>query len=288
VRRQDVPRLPAQHGWVFQTKLQQAADLVLRAVETLQNAGKDVWVVTDGAYTKRPFVRPAMDLGVTLVGRLRKDAALCDLPPRDKPGAKKRRGRKRKYGKHRLSLAKRAAHPQGWRDVTCSVYGSEVVKRVKTFLATHRTFGGVIRVVIVKETHGCQHFFCTNPQADPREIIEAFADRAVIEQDFHDVKEVGGAGQQQVRNIWANIGAFNLNLWMQTLVELWGWKRRRKQLCNRSNSPWDDPTRRPSHADRRRALRRLILQTELSTITAVWRLPRKILNLNKHLMNLTL
>lgn len=29
-------------------------------------------------------------------------------------------------------------------------------------------------------------------------ILEAFADRAAIEQDFHDLKEVQGAGQQQV------------------------------------------------------------------------------------------
>jgi len=35
---------------------------------------------------------------------------------------------------------------------------------------------------------------------------------ATIEQDFHDVKEVGGAGQQQVRNIWTNLAAYNLNL----------------------------------------------------------------------------
>jgi hypothetical protein len=199
VRRQDVAKMPARHGWVFQTKLEQAADLVLRAVETLQNAGKDVWVVADGAYTKRPFVRPAMDLGVTLVGRLRKDAALRDLPPREQPGAKKRRGRKRKYGKHRLSLAKRAAHPRGWRNVTCSVYGTQVVKRFKTFLATHRTFGGAIRVVIVKEKTGPQFFYCTDVKANPAEIIEAFADRAAIEQALRDVKVArreGSLGQR--------------------------------------------------------------------------------------------
>src|SRR3990170_901812 len=57
VRRQDVPKIPKRHHWVFQTKLQQAADLVLMAAETLQYAGKQVWAVVDGAYAKRPFVR---------------------------------------------------------------------------------------------------------------------------------------------------------------------------------------------------------------------------------------
>ena len=284
VRQKSMDGIPKKYRWKFRTKLELAAQQVRWLAPLVKKAGKTLWVVVDGFYAKRPFLEPAIEAGVTVVSRLRKDAAIYDLPARPR---KRGRGRPRKYG-NRMSLAKRGAHKKGWQQIECRVYGKTVTKTYKTFLATYRPAGGVIRVVIVKETHGCQHFFCTNPQADPREIIEAFADRAVIEQDFHDVKEVGGAGQQQVRNIWANIGAFNLNLWMQTLVELWGWKRRRKQLCNRSNSPWDDPTRRPSHADRRRALRRLILQTELSTITAVWRLPRKILNLNKHLMNLTL
>ena len=45
------------------------------------------------------------------IGRLRKDAALCDLPPQ--PRGPRRRGRPRRYGKHRLSLAKRAAQKRG-------------------------------------------------------------------------------------------------------------------------------------------------------------------------------
>ena len=41
----------------------------------------------------------------------------------------------------------------------------------------------------------------------------------------------------------------------------------------------DDTDRRPSHANRRKALRQHILQNEFSTITAAWRLPQKILQL---------
>jgi hypothetical protein len=161
-----------------------------------------------------------------------------------------------------------------------------VTKTYKTFLATYLPAGGVIRVVIVKEDRGCQYFFATDPDVTPPEIIEAFADRASIEQDFHDVKEVWGAGQQQVRHIWANIGAFQLNLWMHTLVELWAWHRPQRQICDRRDSPWDDPARRPSHADRRKALRRKMLQHELSSITAAWQLPRKMLRLTRQLLNL--
>lgn len=287
VRAQDVANLQRRHpGWTFQTKLQLAADLVLSAVETLQNAGKQVWAVADGAYTKRAFVRPVMALGVTLVGRLRKDSALRDLPPREKRGAKKRRGRKRKYGKNRISLVKRAANRAGWQDVSCVVYGVEVTKRVKTFLATHATFGGVIRVVIVKETSGPQFFYCTDPQASAREIIEAFADRGAIEQVFHDVKEVWGSGQQQVRNVWANIGVWHLNLWMYTLVELWAWRRKASSLTHRDDSPWDTPDRRPSHADRRKALQAACLAKEFSHCLPHPLLPRKFRTLLKRLLRI--
>ena len=84
-----------------------------------------------------------------------------------------------------------------------------------------------------------------------------------IEQDFKDIKEVHGAGQQQVRHYWANVAAYHLCLWLYTLVELWAWQLPGGQLCDRRRSPWDDPTRRPSHADRRNALRRRCLEEEL-------------------------
>jgi hypothetical protein len=118
------------------------------------------------------------------------------------------------------------------------------------------------------------------------EILEAFADRVTIEQDFHDVKEVWGAGQQQVRNIWTNVGVFNLNLWMHTLVDLWAWRRPHDQLVNRHDSPWDDAHRRPSHANRRKALRRLILDQQLSALNSATSLPSKIIALARNLITM--
>jgi hypothetical protein len=174
----------------------------------------------------------------------------------------------------------------GWETIECFVYGQLVTKTIKTFLATYRSAGGRIRVVIVKEDHGYEFFFCTDPDASPREIVEAFADRAAIEQDFHDVKEVWGAGQQQVRNIWTNIAVFNLNLWMHTLVECWAWNKPVEQLCDRSASPWDDPERRPSHADRRKALRRETLHNEYSSLSPNHRRSSRIRALYERLLQL--
>ena len=287
VRQKTMASIPRRRRWGrFATKLQLAARLVEWIVPLLKAAEKRVWVVIDGGYTKRPFLKRTLKTGVTIVGRLRKDAALKDLPPKLKKGQKRGRGRPRRYGKNKLSLAKRAGHKRGWQSVTCELYGEIVTKTYKTFLATYPPVGGVIRVVLVKEDHGWYAFFCTDPDASVVEILEAFADRATIEQDFHDVKEVWGSGQQQVRNIWTNLAVYNLNLWMHSLVELWAWDRPAEELCDRSDSPWDDQARRPSHANRRQALRRQILRQELSRITTEWSLPDKIIQLAKSLMAL--
>jgi hypothetical protein len=283
VRQKTITKIPRKRGWKFATKLALAARLVQWIAGIVKRAGKTLWIVVDGGYTKAPFLKCAAAAGVTIVGRLRKDAALRDLPPTLRRGQSRGRGRPRKYGPNRMSLAKRAAQQRGWQQLSCTIYGQMVIKTYKTFLATYRPAGGIIRVVLIREDRGWIALFCTDPGASVQEILEAFADRATIEQDFHDVKEVWGAGQQQVRNIWTNVAVYQLNLWIHTLVELWAWDRTHQELCDRSDSPWDDADRRPSHANRRKALRQQIIENELSTITTDWRLPRKILDLTKRL-----
>lgn len=283
VRRTDIPKLPKRSGWSFATKLILAGQLVQWAAKIVQKADKTLWIVVDGGYTKRPFLRAAIAAPAVVVGRLRKDAALHTVPPKLRAGQRRKRGRPCIYGKQRISLAKRAGQPRGWRTIACNLYGQTQIKTYKTFLATYRPVSGTIRVVLVRESDGYRAFFCTDPDASVKDILEIVADRSAIEQDFHDVKEVWGAGQQQVRNLWANIGAFNLNLWAHALVELWAWHKPKSQLCDRSASPWDDAERRPSHADRRRALQRAHIDEELSSLQAKGRMDRKILSLFKRL-----
>ena len=88
------------------------------------------------------------------------------------------------------------------------------------------------------------------------------ADRFSLETAFRDVEEIVGAGQQQVLFIGANLGAFHLGLWTYTMTEAWG----RDDLVDRSASPWDNPNRRPSHADILRAWRRQLLGEEIRTL----------------------
>ena len=261
VREKDLSRIDLRHRPAFRTKLELAADLMRWAVSWLGHLGKPLWVVADGAYAKAPFLKPMRALAVTVVSRLRKDAALWGVPG---PRPSHRRGPNRIYGEHRIDLAKRAGQRRGWVTGTFDLYGKPTVKTYKTFVATWRPAGGAIRVVLVDEPAGWVAFFCTDPAATVADVLTAVANRVSLETCFRDLKEVVGAGQQQVRFVWANVGAFHVCLWTFTLTEAWAWNRDEGGLvAHRGASPWDDGPRRPSHADKRRAWRRELLGDEI-------------------------
>jgi hypothetical protein len=90
----------------------------------------------------------------------------------------------------------------------------------------------------------------------------------------------------QLRRAWSNVGALNLNLWVHSLVEWWGWNRPAAELSDRSASPWDDAARRPSHADRRKALQREMLEEEFQRCWGRWPLPQKIRHLLDRVLRL--
>jgi hypothetical protein len=284
VRRKDLPKLPPEYSWTFRTKLELAAAQLHRLKPWLEGQAEQLWVAADGGYAKKVFLRAARREGFVVVSRLRKDAALWSLPPTTRrPGQP---GPLPTYGKQRFDLAKRAGQTRGWEQGECQQYGERVTKTYKTFLATWRPAGGVIRVVLVRETRGWVAFFSTDPEASVVDILEAAADRGSLEQTFKDVKEVWGAGQQQLRNVYANVGAFNLNGWMYSTVETWAWQRSEEELTDRSRSPWDDEPRRPSHADKRKALQREVLRGEIEAVLAGRPSKQRFRELAEHLLDL--
>ena len=254
----------------------------------LKHLGKPVWVVADGAYATAPFPKPMRALAVTVVRRRRKDAALWTVPgPR--PGH--RRGPQRTYGEHRIDLAKRGGQTRGWATGTFTLYGEATVKRYTTFVATWRPAGGAIRVALVDEPNRWVALFCTDTAATVTDILGSVAGRFSLEVTFRDLKDVVGAGQQQVRRVRASAGAFHVCPWTFTMTEAWAWGRgtaRRNArsspwtftmteawawgrgtdglIGHRTASPGDNGTRRPSHADKRRAWRREVLAEQIHAV----------------------
>lgn len=267
VRAATIATMEADRRVPFRTKLAMAAQEVHWLCVWAPRDCAEVWIAVDGGYAKRPFLRAVKQEAkkVVVVSRLPKNAALFSLPEEPPPG---RRGRKPIYGKERIKLHLRAGQTRGWQAVVCVQYNKSVTKTIKTFLATWRPAGGVIRVVLVKEEDRWLPYFSTEPTATAEEILEGMADRGALEQTNKDVKEVWGAAEQQVRNLHANVGCFNLAGWRYSLVETWAWDKPDEELVDRANSPWDHAPRRPSHQDKRKALQREVLRGEINEVLA--------------------
>jgi hypothetical protein len=283
IRAKDIANIPLHYRVRFENKLHQASELVKWAGNCCKRLGKVLWIVTDGGFTKAGFLKPAIKAGATVVTRLRRDAALHEPV---KPPEKRKRGRPRKYGQ-RIHLCLKAAENSGWSSRKVTLYGQQQIKKFKIFKATYRPVGGEVLVLLVREDTDCwRAFMCTNLSATAQEILEAVSDRNAIEQNFHDLKEIEGTGQQQVRNFWANVGAFHLNMWVHTMVELWAWNKPAAVISDRSDSPWDDDSRRPSHADRCAGLRRAVIGRTFFETSCHDRKARKIIRQLYKLMKL--
>ena len=158
VRQLDVPKLAEKYDWEFRTKHQLGVALLTWFMQSIRALGvkAKVWLAADGGYAARPFLLPVLDLGIVVVSRLRKDARLFDLPPAGSHG-------NRIYGKNKISVAKRAAHRQGWQTITYDCRGVEVTRQYKTFLATSELVSGQIRVVLLRYEDGSwAPYFCTD------------------------------------------------------------------------------------------------------------------------------
>jgi hypothetical protein len=283
VRAKDIANVPKHYHVAFKTKLEQAAELVQWAFNCCKQLQKELWIVTDGGYTRRGFLKPVISAGVTVISRLRCDASLYDIV---KPVNKRKQGRPRKYGQ-RIYLSQKFADKSGWLSIKATLYGQEETKQVKLFMAMYSPAGCCVLVLIVREGKDkFRAFMCSNLSATAQEILEAVADRYAIEQNFHDLKEIEGTGQQQLRNFWANIGAFHLNMWVHTMVELWAWDKPAAVISDRSDSPWDKNYRRPSHADRCAGLRREVIAKTFFATSGHSRKTRKIVRHFYKLMKL--
>ena len=119
VRAKDVAKIPGQARLGIPHQVGVGGRVAGRFAELAKAAGKTVWVVVDGGYAKRPFLRPLRAMGVTVVSRLRKDAALRTLPTQS-PTRESGAGRESTATSEFTSPAV-PAHPAGWQPLECLV-----------------------------------------------------------------------------------------------------------------------------------------------------------------------
>jgi hypothetical protein len=182
-------------------------------------------LVADGGYNNGPILKPLATMGISLVGRLRFDAALRADPP--SPKARKP-GRKKRWGKPLPKLSAIARSAKGWSLVEAPIYGKVVRLRIKSFDAWWRVARAKLRVVIVRDPLGDRppcYMSSTDLSLSPVQIIERFSLRWPIEQLFSDAKLIMGLDSAEVRSRHSVLRHALFSFGLVTLARLWAKKR---------------------------------------------------------------
>ena len=161
-------------------------------------------VVADSTYAVLELLACAARMiePVTIVTRLRLDAALYDPAPVRKPGTT---GRPRKKGARQPTLAKRLADPGTvWQSISVAWYGGTkrtVELASETSVWYHNGLPPVaIRLVLIRDPQGQfdpQALLCTDQQAQAQAILEWFVLRWQMEVTFHEVRAHLGVETQR-------------------------------------------------------------------------------------------
>lgn len=180
-------------------------------------------VVADSSYAVLDFLAAVIRLPqVTVITRLRLDAALYDPAPARTARTK---GRPALKGKRQPTLAKRLSDPtMDWQKLTVAWYGG-VMQEIEVARGTSLWYHAgaplvPIRWVLIRDPKGKfapQALLCTDQNADPAQIIAWFVWRWQVEVTFHEVRtHLGVETQRQwsdlaiLRTTPALLGLFSL------------------------------------------------------------------------------
>jgi hypothetical protein len=161
-----------------------------------------------------------------VITRLRLDARLFDPPPPRRPGT---RGRPRVSGARQPTLAERLADPKTrWRRVTVAGWYGRTERRIElvsgTALWHHPGKRVSIRWLLVRDVADefePQGFLCTDPDADPLDVLRWFVRRWSVEVTFAEVRRHLGVETQRQ---WSDLGIARTTpvlLGLFSLVTLW-------------------------------------------------------------------
>jgi len=179
-----------------------------------QDAGgkeRTLLVAFDGGYTNSTVLKN-IPPHTTCIGRIRKDAHLSFLPD---PALLKPRGRRLRYGADAPTPDEfRADDSEPWQTMTFTHSGVTHQLRYKRRQnMMWRTAGvqQILQLVVIaplayRPRQGSKllyrdpaYLICTDPELEPRQVIEAYFQRWDIEVNFRDEKTLLGVGHAQVR-----------------------------------------------------------------------------------------
>lgn len=163
---------------------------------------RSIILVGDGTFACIGFAHECIQLGVTLISRLRLDARLFDFPGQEVPGKK---GPKPSKGKRLPKLEGLVDDPkQTWGEADVKWYGG-VIKHISflTGVCLWHTPGEkpvLIRWVLVKDPAGKSRpeaFFSTDTELTPVQIVEYFVLRWSVEVTYEESRRHLGMETQR-------------------------------------------------------------------------------------------
>ena len=193
----------------------------------------------DGAYACMAGGTPK---NVTVVSRIRRDAALYGLP---QPKRENTKGRKAKKGKRLLSPQDMASKVgKQWKTYNIDLYGKIVERQLYTYQALWYEVCAdeLVNIVIVRDPEGKsedEYFFTTDLNMTPEEIVLCYTGRWAIEVVFRETKQYLGMNQPQARKKEAVLRLTPFCLWLNSMIKL-GYilGSRQEQPLHIENDPW--------------------------------------------------
>jgi hypothetical protein len=181
--------------------------------------------VADSSYAAIELLA-AVGRRLTMITRLRLDARLFDPPPPRRPGTL---GRPRVSGARQPTLAERLADPKTrWRRLTVAGWYGRTERPIELISGTalwhHPGKRVPIRWLLVRDVAGKfepQGFLCTDPEADPLDVLRWFVRRWSVEVTFAEVRRHLGVETQRQ---WSDLSIARTTpalLGLFSLVTLW-------------------------------------------------------------------
>jgi DDE superfamily endonuclease len=219
--------------------------------------GRRLIAVADNSYAAIELLAAVRDR-LTVITRLRLDARLFDPPPPRRPGTI---GRPRVSGARQPTLAERLADPKTrWRRVTVAGWYGRTERRIDLISGTaiwyHPGKQVPIRWLLVRDVAGGfepQGLLCTDPDANPLDVIRWFVRRWSVEVTFAEVRRHLGVETQRQWSEMAIARTTPVLLGPFSLVALWAEARLDGDVSLR-RAAWY-PKRQPSFSDALAAVR---------------------------------
>jgi hypothetical protein len=229
---------------LFQTKLQQAAEMLVQLVHHF--VGVPVTVVCDSWFGNDGLFKPVRKLGHSfhVLSRLRSNTVLYSLAPTQR--TKGKRGRPHKYGNRLGTCTERAASIKAQASThRVFLYGQyrDVLASVKVVML--KTLKCPVRVVWVFRKTQWIALFSTDLDCTTEHIIEYYGARWKIESGFKEIKQDIGSSKSQTRNAHAVMNHINFSMMAATITWIYGQRlltipERRHKVRGRTSFAFSD------------------------------------------------